>query len=105
MISATIAKIPLVIGSIITMMGIGGGVLYVEERYANKQETLTVLSKKADAKDVKALQKAIINDKIEELEEKEFILSNKQNPNEFEKFQLIKAQARLKKLRKQAEGY
>ena len=56
---------------------VGGGVFYLDDRHAKSETVKTELKKKADVATVKSLQQTIIIDKIEELEEKEFILEKK----------------------------
>lgn len=88
------------IGSFVALcVTVGGVVVAAEDRYAHKQ----ALELKADSSTVQALQVHIISDKIDDLNIKKFMLEQKAQHTELDKYRLEQIKSRLNQTKKTLE--
>ena len=75
--------------------------LFLDTRYAHADLFNKEMKKKVDLSVVQSLQQSIIQDRIYELELKEFKLSKQGSLSDLEQFEFMKTKQRLTALRKQ----
>lgn len=74
---------------------------FLDSKFAHADDMVKELARKANVVDVSALQQAIIQDKIYELELREFKLNRMADRSDLDDFELSKTVQRLGALRKQ----
>ena len=101
--------------ALITTLGvIAGATLTIDTRYAKSEEVFrrlneqaeaieSKLSEKADFELVKDIQESILEDRIEELRIKKFMLEQIEEPTEAQKWELERVADRLNKLERKLE--
>lgn len=83
------------------LTALSAGIFAIDSQYARSESLSEGLAKKADASVVYSLQKGIIENRIDELEYNEYILSKKLTPTELEQWRIAKIKKNLSKARMQ----